>query len=277
MSPSSSTTVLLGSALLVAAAAATSYYSSKGGESSREITEIGDDDYITEEDVCKIFDRLFLEMQAVVAQLSQQIQQIQMTGQNIPEQQLRQILKGEFERQLLAKQQQVMDEFDVDEDCLQEATWEFLENGAEFPKAKRAVERFQKLWENISGESVVGKRPGMKHDPMLDATEILSAARVVEAAEVYFEAITDAMHDVVKAFKAEGKDLRHPAVAQDLHIEFSSVANDKGEDALKAMGVTQLQFQKSIETNASNPTVGRALAMLQMKQQQALMAMGVPH
>jgi hypothetical protein len=158
--PSSSSTVLLGSALLVAAAAAaTTFMNSK--PKSREIAEIDEDegDFISAEEVCKIFDRLFLEMQAVLAQLSHQIQQIQQSGQVIPEKQLRQLLKAEFERALGVKQKDVLEEYDMDEDCLEEATWEFLEKPEEHMKVKKAVERFQKLWENVSGESVVGQRP----------------------------------------------------------------------------------------------------------------------
>ena len=138
MAPSSST-VILGSALLLAAA----YYSS--GSDSKEITEIDDEELITEDDVCKIFDRLFLEMQQVLGQLSQQIQQIQMSGHQIPENQLRQLLRGEFEKALTVKQKQALDEFDIDESCLEEATWEFLENEEQYPKVKAAVERFQRL------------------------------------------------------------------------------------------------------------------------------------
>jgi hypothetical protein len=276
--PSSSSTVLLGSALLVAAAAAaTTFMNSK--PKSREIAEIDEDegDFISAEEVCKIFDRLFLEMQAVLAQLSHQIQQIQQSGQVIPEKQLRQLLKAEFERALGVKQKDVLEEYDMDEDCLEEATWEFLEKPEEHMKVKKAVERFQKLWENVSGESVVGQRPGQTGESKeSEPAELLSASRTIEAAEIYFEALTNAMGDMVQGFRQQGKDLREPSVAQELHMQFASVANDKGEEALKAMGITLAQFQKSIEANAQNPTVGRSLAMLQMKQQQTLQSMGVP-
>jgi acetolactate synthase small subunit len=277
--PSSSSTVLLGAGLLVAAAA---FYTSKSGSSSsRAITDIDDEDefaegdFITEDDVCKIFDRLFLEMQGVLATLSQQVQQIQQSGQVIPEKQLRQLLKAEFERALALKQQQVMEDFDVDENCLEEATWEFLQQPDGYPKVKKTVERFQKLWENVSGESVVGWIPGQE-TKMAEEVELLSPSRVVEVAEIYFGALTKAMADLVQNFKAQGKDLKETAVAQELHMQFSSVANDKGEEALKDMGISLAQFQKSIEVNAQDPTVGRALAMLQMQQQQALVSMGVP-
>lgn len=262
--------------------------SRNGGNSNKEdqmvVAEIDDDDedemnFITADEVSKVFERLFLEMQAVVAQLGQTVQQIQMSGQVIPEQQLRQLLKSEFERALTVKQQQVLDAFEMDYDCLEEATWDFLSKENEYPKVKKSVERFQRLFENISGETVVGKRPGgvvSAEAKEAEAVEILSAAKTIEAAEVYFNSLTDGMGELVKKFKADGKNLHDPSVAQELQMEFSTVANDKGEEALKEIGIGLMQFQKSIEANASNPQVGRALAMQQMKQQQALMSMGVP-
>jgi len=283
---STSTKLLIGSALLVAAAAAKSYMSSTSSSnepssSSRDLVEIDADDeggdFITGEEVCKVFDRLFMEMQGVLAQLSHTVQQIQMSGQVIPEQQLRQLLITEYERALNVKQQQALEEADMDYDCFEEATWEFLEKEIEYPKVKKSVERFQKLWENVSGENVVGKRKGgSKAATIEEVVELLSAPKTVEVAEVYFDALTNAMGDLVQGYKKEGKNLRDPTVAQQLQMEFSSVANDKGEEALKEMGISQMQFQKSIEANASNPQVGRSLAMMQMKQQQALVSMGVP-
>lgn len=274
---SSTSAVLVGSALLVAAAAATSFYTK--ADTASNIQDIDDEfdesELITAEEVTKIFDRLFLEMQGVLAQLSQMVQQIQMSGQVIPEKQLRMMLKAEFERALMAKQTLILEEYDMDYDCLEEATWEFMDKEEEFPKVKKAVERFQKLWENVSGESVVGMRPGQAAKAM-EAFEILSPGKTVEAAEIYFDSLTMAMKGLVEKFKDEGKDLNNPQYAQELHMQFASVANETGEDALKSMDITLAQFQKSIEANASNPMVGRSLAMLQMKQQQALMAMGVP-
>jgi len=275
------TKLLIGSALLVAAAAVKSFMSSETSSDSQDIVEIDEDneveDFITGDDVCKVFDRLFMEMQAVLAQLSHTVQQIQMSGQVIPEKQLRQLLITEYERALTVKQEQALNEADIDYDCFEEATWEFLEKEDEYPKVKKSVERFQKLWENVSGENVVGKRKGSSKDEKVEeAIEVLSAPKTIEVAGIYFDTLTNAMSDLVRGFKEEGKDLRDPAVAQQLQMEFSSVANDKGEEALKEIGVTQMQFQKSIEANASNPQVGRSLAMMQMKQQQALISMGVP-
>ena len=277
---SRSTKLMIGSALIATAIAAKSLMSSESSSDSQELAEIDEmeeGDYITGEDVCKVFDRLFMEMQAVLAQLSHTVQQIQMSGQVIPEKQLRQLLITEYERALTVKQQQALEEADMDYDCFEEATWEFLEKEDEYPKVKKSVERFQKLWENVSGENVVGKRKGQSTEKKPEEKiEVLSAQRTIEVAEIYFDTLTSAMGDLVKGFKEEGKNLRDPKVAQQLQMEFSSVANDKGEEALKELGVTQLQFQKSIEANASNAAVGRSLAMMQMKQQQALISMGVP-
>lgn len=282
---STSSKLLVGSALLMAVVAAKSYMSNQTDTSntSHELVEFDDDenegDYITGDEVCKVFDRLFMEMQAVLAQLSHTVQQIQMSGQVIPEKQLRQLLITEYERALTVKQQQALNEADMDYDCFEEATWEFLEKEEEYPKVKKSVERFQKLWENVSGENVVGKRKGdskEKKEEQDVAIEVLSAQKTIEVAEIYFDTLTKAMGDLVQGFKKEGKNLRDPAVAQQLQMDFSSVANDKGEEALNELGISQMQFQKSIEANASHPQVGRSLAMMQMKQQQALISMGVP-
>ncbi len=272
---------MIGSALIAAAVVAKSLLSSSDEAPSQELAEIDDDleegDYITGDDVAKVFDRLFMEMQAVLAQLSHTVQQIQMSGQVIPEKQLRQLLITEYERALTVKQQQALNEADIDYDCFEEATWEFLEKEDEYPKVKKSVERFQKLWENVSGENVVGKRKGDKTEKKPEEKiQVLSPERTIEVAEVYFDTLTSAMGDLVQKFKQDGKNLRDPSVAQQLQMEFSSVANDKGEEALKEIGITQMQFQKSIEANASVPAVGRSLAMMQMKQQQALISMGVP-
>lgn len=269
---SSSSTVLMGSALVLAAAAA-AFQLSSPSKSRGEITEVeeAEGDFITADEVVNIFDRLFLEMQAVLAQLSQQVQAIQMSGQQIPERQLRMLLRGEFERALGIKQKIILEEYDMDEDCLEEATWEFLEKESEYPKVKKAVERFQRLWENVSGESVVGKRPGQEGETKeTEPTELLDAQRTIEVAEVYFNALTGAMGELVQGMKQQGKNLREPATAHELQMQFASIANDAGEEALKSVGVTQVQFQKSIEANAQNPMVGRSLAMLQMKQQEEI-------
>jgi len=246
--------------------------------SAGALQEIDPDDCITAEEVGAIFDALFLHMQNVLAQLSQQIQQIQMSGQSIPEAQLMQLLKAEFERALLAKQKMIFEEYDVDEDCLKQATWEYLAREDEYPSVKKAVERFQRLYENISGEKVVGRRPGDgkasgENETM---TPLLTKEQVLEAATIYFEALTSAMESVVKEFKNDNEDLGDKSTSQKLHMKFASVANDVGEAALEKMGVSLNGFQEAIKAYGQDPQVGQTLAMLQMKQQQDFMALGVP-
>ena len=280
--------LLSGAALAVAAGA---YYVTSSGSKSRELggadVDIDDldnaADCITEDDVCAIFDQLFVQMQSVLAQLSQQIQQIQMSGQSIPEPQLRQLLRQEFDRALTSIQGKVFEENDVDEDCLQEATWEMLGEPEKYPKAKKAVERFQKLYENVTGEKVVGRRPGGGGgEDDKEAAKAIEAAvadiseeKLLRAAEIYFDALTGAMASIVKRLKDEGKDLRNPSVAQQLQMEFAGSANEAGEEALEKEGITLDTFRAAIEKHSSSPAVGRTLTMLQMKQQQELMALGV--
>jgi hypothetical protein len=278
----SSTLLVAGSAaLLVAGIGILSKYQansssvSSGGASpaSTSLQEVDEEECITENDVAKIFDRLFMEMQAVLSQLMQQIQQIQMTGQMIPEKQLKAIIRSEMERALLLKQKAVLEQFDVDYECLEEATWEFLEKEDEYPKVKKAVDRFQKLWENSTGDEVVGWRPGKMSTRAVQDT--LSAERTIEMADKYFTALTDSMRTLVTRYKAEGRNLQDEMVQQALNMEFAQGASDAGESALASEGVTLSQFESSVKMHSSNPVVGRSLAMLQMKQQQDLMAIGV--
>ena len=226
--------------------------------------------------MAKIFDRLFLEMQAVFSQLMQQIQQLQMAGQMIPEAQLKAVIRSEMERALLVKQKLVLEQFDIDYDCLEEATWECVEKEDEHPKVRKAVERFQKMWENSTGDEVAGWRPGGPKATSGSLTAPpLSAERTVELADAYFSALTHSMRELVDKYRAAGQNLQDPSVQQALNFEFAQGASDAGEAALAQHNITLKQFESSVKLHSSNPTVGRSLAMLQMKQQQDLMALGV--
>ena len=269
------------------------YYSSKK-TSSIDLDELDDDidlvndfDCITPDIVIAVFDKLFMSMQAVVMQLSQQVQQIQMSGQVIPERQLRQLLKAEFERALIACQGQVYEDNDVDADCLEEATWEFMDSPEEYPKVKRAVERFQKLYESISGEDVVGWTPKSSHKSgggvggsAQDNGKVrkeLTPEELMTAAAVYFNAITKSMIELAKAWRADGKNFDDPNVVTEFQLEASTDANEAGEGQLESeLGISMGEFRSAIDRHSRIPSVGQTLGLLQMKQQQELMAAGVP-
>jgi hypothetical protein len=243
------------------------------------VTDIDDDEdddederrgiYITADEVAKIFDKLFLEVQHVFSALMQQIQAMQMQGAAMPEAALKQAVRSELEKAVLNRQQQLLAECDMDYDCLEEATWEFLDREAEYPGVKKAVERFQGIWQNATGDQCAGWRPGRLAVP----TEPLSPERTVEVAQKYFEALTDCMRVIVAEYKAEGRDLQDRATAQRLNMEFAAKAQDAGEAALEAEGVSLRQFEASVKHHGNDPTVSRSLAVMQMQQQQAMSQM----
>jgi hypothetical protein len=282
MAPPRNTILLAAAGSAALALAAMTVF--KSSPPSQTEAEVDLEDCIEADDVIAIFDDLFIHMQSVLAQLSQQIQQIQMAGQTIPEAQLRQLLKSEFERALKAKQSAIFDKHDVDEDCVKEATWEFMEmaaqgkGGPKVLKVSMAVERFRKLYENVSGEKVVGRLPGDGKGTSAETAVAVTVTKeqLIQAAKVYFDALTSTMATIVDKFKAEGKDMRTPAVAQEMQLQFAEKVNEAGEEALKDEGLTLDSFKAAIEKYSSDPEVGRTLQMLQMKQQQELMAMGVP-
>lgn len=238
------------------------------------VTEIDDDDdhggeeteYITENDVVKVFDQLYLELQSAFSQLMNQVQQIQMTGQRIPEQQLQLIMKQELERALRTKQGSIIEMANMDMDCFEEATWEYLNpaGGTPSTKVRVAVEKLQKLWQTATGEHVVGWTPFSEPEVM----EPLDPEATVHAAKVYFQALTTCMRRLISEYEISGKDLRNDTVQQQLNIDFSHQANDAGDVALQELGYTQQQFEASVTAHQSNPTVARALTMLSMQQQQ---------
>ena len=83
ISPSRSTAaaILVGSAAIVAAGSiALTHLLRKSAPSAADVQE--EEEFISPDDVVSIFDALFLHMQQVLAQISQQIQQIQVTRQN---------------------------------------------------------------------------------------------------------------------------------------------------------------------------------------------------
>lgn len=277
--PSTATTITA----IAASAALLAYGATRLSKSNapRDIADIDDldeDELITPEEVVSVFDKLFMQMQQVVLQLSQQVQQIQMSGQVIPEKQLRQLLKSEFERALQQLQVQVLEEADMDAECLEEATWEFMEEGEKYPKVKRAVERFQALYESVSGVECKGWHPGKGKaagDGGGDKKE-LSADELIEAASLYFDKITETMVEMANTYKSQGKDLKDPQVAQQYQMEASSDANEVAEKALEAKGINMSAFRSAIDKHSRVPSVGQTLGMLQLKQQQELMAAGVP-
>lgn len=235
-------------------------------------------EFITPEDVCKVFDTIFMQMQNAVAQLTQYIQQVQMAGKQIPEEQLQMMLKTEFENILSKVQAKVFEEVDVDEDCIEEATWEFMAEPEKYPKVVKAVERFQRLYERISGQKVVGIRTGDAQTAGVGDRkgQDLSPEKLLEAAKIFFDAITETMVDIVKKYKSEGKNLHDPAVVQGLQMQFASLADEVGEAALKRMDLTMEDFHGAVEKHKNHPEVGRTLMMLQIQQQQTLIAAGLP-
>jgi hypothetical protein len=213
------------------------------------VTEIDDEDhpdqgdFITESDVCKIFDQLYLELQNAFSQLMNQVQQLQMAGQRIPEEQLQIIMKQELER-------------------AEEATWEFIDQKK--TKVQNAVERIQKLWQTATGEHVVGWKPGKE----LVMSEPLGPDETIVAATAYFKALTDCMRRLIQEYEVQGKDLQSPAVQQQLNLDFGTQANEAGEAALEQLGYNQAQFEASVAAHKDNNDVARSLTMLSMQQQQ---------
>jgi len=131
-------------------------------------------------------------------------------------------------------------------------------------------------------KKIVGRRPGdldeAKGCDNVRCTEVqvISKETLLSAATIYFDALTSAMSLVVKEFQKQGLNLSDKAVTEKLNIEFASKANNVGEAALDKIGVTLDGFEAAIQKYSQDRDVGQKLAMLQMRQQQEFIAMGIP-
>merc|ERR1711862_694281 len=148
---------------------------------------------------------------------------------------------------------------------------EFLADPEKYPKAKKAVQRFQMLWENVSGEKVAN----LSAAASTEEVKILSKEQMLTALELYFDTITNSMLEIVQNVKEKGENLSDPTVMNRIQMDFASAGNDKGEEQLRGkMGVSLDVFKESIEKHSQDPDVARTLAMLQLKQQQSIAMLG---
>ena len=159
-SASSSMFLLAGSAILVAALAAPFVF---------PIRKKQDDEFITADEVVKLWDQLYVEAQNIVTTMYQQLQQLIQIGA-VPEAQVGNIIANSILESLPKLQTKVCNQFGVEYDCWEEATWEFVEEGDQ--KVQKAVERFQSLFAHFTGNrEFIGKRP-TKEKPTISTTDI---------------------------------------------------------------------------------------------------------
>lgn len=285
-SSSSSMILLAGGAIFMAALAAPFVF---------PIRKPADDEHITADEVVKVWDRLFLETQQVVASTAQQLQQLLQMGA-IQESQARNIIANAIIESLPKSQTKVCNEFGVDYDCLEEATWEFVAEGDS--KVQKAVERFQALFANFAGNrDFVGKRPSsMMAQPRSNATTAargtaaaagatevdddaddlaISPDDLIRAAQAFFAAATNAARAITQQAKMNGIDLQDPSAAEAMVQELGAVTETLTEEALQEFGLTTATFQAAISSQAQNPKIGRALMMVQQEHMMAMQSMGL--
>lgn len=260
-------------AALVAASLGLGYmtYANSTESGARSLTDIEDEDegdFITEEEVVQIFDKLFLEAQNKIAEIMGQIQKMKMIGQNIPDAQIQMFMRQELEESISKKQKALTAQAGIDDICLEEAVWEFIEKGSS--KVKTTVERLQRLWQTTTGESVVGWRPGVQQA----VEDILSPAETIDAAKVYYDSITAAIKGVVLEYKQSGKDLQSPSVQQDLNLDIAQATTPAAETGLAKVNISQSQFEASVKEHMNNPKVAQALTVLQMQQTREIQGVG---
>lgn len=141
------------------------------------------------------------------------------------------------------------------------------------------VTKLQALYESVSGVECKGWHPNKEVESGGaggGSKKELTAEELIEAANLYFDKITETMVSMANSYKSQGKDLKDPQVAQQYQMEASTDANEVAEKALEVKGINMSDFRSAIDKHSRVPSVGQTLGMLQLKQQQELMEAGVP-
>jgi len=148
-SSSSSTAVLVaGSALLAVAGLG---YLAATTTTSRSSSLVGleqEDTEIQAREVCEIYQRLLVALQATCQDLVQQIAPYQA---HLPVHLLKAALATELERALQCHQNELLAEYDMDLDCFDDAVRDFCEHNHDW-QVQQAVTKFQTFWKNCADE-----------------------------------------------------------------------------------------------------------------------------
>jgi len=145
MASSSSTAVLVaGSALL--AAAGLGYLAATTSRSSLVVLAEQDTE-IQAREVCEIYERLLVALQATCRDL---VHQIAPYHPHLPVHQLKAALATELERALQCHQSELLAEYDMDRDCFDDAVRDFCEHN--HWQVQQAVTKFQTFWKNCADE-----------------------------------------------------------------------------------------------------------------------------
>jgi len=144
-SSSSSTAVLVaGSALL--AAAGLGYLAAT--TTSRSSLVVEQDTEIQAREVCEIYQRLLVALQATCQDLVHQIAPYQA---HLPVHQLKAALATELERALQCHRSELLAEYDMDRACFDDAVRDFCEHNHDW-QVQQAVTKFQTFWKNCADE-----------------------------------------------------------------------------------------------------------------------------
>lgn len=160
-SPASSTAVIVaGSALL--AAAGLGYLAASTGSSNASSWPLtpspdsnADDEEITAAEVCEIYARLLAALQATRDDLVRQIAPYyhqRHAAAAVPAREWKAALATELETALRQHQAELLQEYDIDRDCWEDAVRDFLEHSDGNERVRQIVTKFQLFWRNCADE-----------------------------------------------------------------------------------------------------------------------------
>jgi hypothetical protein len=253
--------------------------------------------------VVAVFRDLNSEMQMNVQKLVQMIQQIQQSGQQIPEAQIQAWVVGEYEKALVGAQEkvgavltpyqgggafppsapwlplsrlltpptpptpQIFAKHSVDEDDLSDSVSYYLNSS--HPDVTKAVHQFKQLYKSVGG------RPPEKH---VDLPPGVDLQKFCEILSKYMDSMSECMGDIVGKYRSDNA-IDGPLKESDLgeiRSNFSSTADDFSNGMLKKeFGIDQDQFAKLMENFQTSQQVQQLVQMLGAQQNKYFRELGI--
>ncbi|GMI24622.1 hypothetical protein TrCOL_g7193 [Triparma columacea] len=217
--------------------------------------------------VVAVFRDLNSEMQMNVQKLVQMIQQIQQSGQQIPEAQIQAWVVGEYEKALVGAQEKIFAKHSVDEDDLSDSVSYYLTSS--HPDVTKAVHQFKQLYKSVGG------RPPEKH---VDLPPGVDLQKFCEILSKYMDSMSECMGDIVGKYRSDNA-IDGPLKESDLgeiRSNFSSTADDFSNGMLKKeFGIDQDQFAKLMENFQTSQQVQQLVQMLGAQQNKYFRELGI--
>jgi len=275
--PSSSKAFFVYLGLSAAVAGAAAYYALKSkasGSAPDDGMELAP--ALTEDEAVEIMKNIYERVRMVAVRMAQAAEgikaQLAQQGQEMDDRKLmKTFIYQHFVDQLEQIQGDVLTEFDAEEVELEDAVTTYQSTEAQL---KEYVQKIKALNYQFGGDdlSTSETEDGTGHaEPLVE----MSIDEVVEVIGTLTERINDAMDDFINEFKEQHGEPDQSALGFQFQFGLMQLTEKIEKEVIENTGISQVSFQKSIETHSTHPRVQEAFMRMQMNNGQKLAEHGI--